>query len=132
GRLEDNKGVHNGRACPGSGEGPATSGGGIGLVGPNQGGGHGNVVNDNLGSGPSPLAWGGVAVVSSIPFGGSPASDNRITDNRLHGNEPFDLSDDGAGTGNRFDGNRCDTSSPAGLCDHRSGDHHEGDDHDGD
>ena len=131
-RLEDNKVVHNDRACPASDEAPPTSGLGIGLVGATEVVVDDNVVNDNVASGPSPLASGGVAVVSSIPFGGSPASDNRITDNRLHGNEPFDLSDDGAGTGNRFDGNRCDTSSPAGLCDHRSGDHHEGDDHDGD
>ena len=80
--------------------------------------------------------------MTTIDFGGTPASDNRITDNDVTGNEPYDISDDGAGTGNRFDDNRCDTSSPAGLCDrnghdgdngdHDNGDHHNGDHDNGD
>src|SRR5205823_1321745 len=78
-RLEDNKVVHNDRACPASDEAPPTSGLGIGLVGATEVVVDDNVVNDNVASGPSPLAWGGVAVVSSIPFGGSPASDNGLT-----------------------------------------------------
>ena len=130
-RLEDNHVVHNDKACPASDEAPPTSGLGIGLAGATKVVVDDNVVNDNVASGPSGLASGGIAVVSTIAFGGSPASDNRITDNRLDGNRPFDLSDDGAGTGNRFDDNRCDTSSPAGLCNHKSGDHHDGDHHDG-
>jgi parallel beta-helix repeat protein len=126
-KLDDNKVVHNDKACPAS-EGPPTSGIGIALAGATKVVVDDNVVNDNVASGPS-IASGGIVLVA-VNDGGTPASDNRITDNRLHGNQPFDLSDDGAGTGNRFDDNRCDTSSPAGLCDRGNGDHHDGDHHD--
>jgi parallel beta-helix repeat protein len=130
-KLEDNKVVHNDKACPASDEAPPTSGAGIVLAGAIKSVVDDNVVKDNVASGPSPFAVGGIVVVSTIDFGGTPASDNRITDNRLSGNQPFDLSDDGAGTGNRFDDNRCDTSSPAGLCDRGNGDHHDGEHDDG-
>ena len=54
---------------------------------------------------------------SSTPtsFGGTTPSDNRVEDNRITGNQP-DIFWDGTGTGNRIKENRCDTSSPAGLC----------------
>jgi parallel beta-helix repeat protein len=116
---------------PGSDEAPPTSGVGIALAGATNSVVDDNTVKDNVASGPSPFAAGGIVLVSTIDFGGSPASDNRITDNHATGNEPYDLSDDGLGTGNRFDDNRCDTSKPSGLCD-RNGDHHDGDHHDGD
>jgi len=126
-KLEDNKVVHNDKACPASDEAPPTSGVGIALAGATNSVVDDNIVKDNVASGPSPFAAGGIVVVSTIGFGGSPASDNRITDNHATGNKPYDLSDDGLGTGNRFDDNRCDTSSPDGLCDHH---HHDGDHHD--
>jgi parallel beta-helix repeat protein len=129
-KLEDNKVVHNDKACPASDEGGPTSGLGIVLAGATKVVVDDNRVNDNVASGPSD-ASGGIVLISTADDGGSPASDNRITDNHATGNQPYDISDDGAGTGNRFDDNRCNTSSPAGLCD-KHGDHHDGDHHDGD
>jgi nitrous oxidase accessory protein NosD len=130
--LDDNTVVHNNKACPASDEGPPFSGVGILLAGASNNVVEDNKVNDNVGSGPSPLAAGGIALVATLDFGGTPASDNRITDNHVTGNQPYDLSDDGAGTGNRFDDNRCDTSNPPGLCDHDNRDHENGDHDNGD
>jgi parallel beta-helix repeat protein len=129
-KLEDNKVEHNTKSCPASDEAPPTSGAGIVLAGATKTVVDDNTVNDNAPSGPSPLAAGGIVLVSTIDFGGTPASDNRVTDNRLDGNQPYDISDDGAGTGNRFDDNRCDTSKPSGLCGHDDGHHDNG--HNGD
>ena len=132
-KLDDNKVVHNNKACPPSDEAPPTSGAGIVLAGATHSVVDDNRVDDNVPAGPSPLAAGGIVLVATIDFGGSPASDNLITDNHATGNEPYDISDDGAGTGNRFDDNRCDTSNPPGLCgDHDGRDHDDGDngDHD--
>jgi parallel beta-helix repeat protein len=123
--LDDNKVVHNNKACPPGEEGPPTSGAGIVLAGATNNVVDDNTVDDNVPSGPSPLAAGGIVLVATIDFGGTPASDNLITDNHVTGNQPYDISDDGAGTGNRFDDNRCDTSSPAGLC--GDGDNGDGD-----
>ena len=85
-------------------------------------------------NGPIPLATvsavdinSGFRLSTTADEGGTPASDNRITDNHATGNEPYDINDDGTGTGNRFDDNRCDTSSPEGLCGDDNGDHHDGD-----
>jgi nitrous oxidase accessory protein NosD len=128
-KLDDNKVVHNNKACPASDEGPPFSGVGILLAGASNNVVDDNHVDDNVGTGPSPLAAGGIALIATLDFGGSPASDNRITDNHVTGNEPYDISDDGAGTGNSFDDNRCDTSNPPGLCD-GNGDHDN--DHDND
>jgi len=120
--LDDNRVVHNDKACPAGDEGPAVSGIGIALAGATKVTVDDNTVDDNVPSGPTD-ASGGIVLVSTIDEGGTPASDNRITDNHLDGNRPFDISDDGAGTGNRFDDNRCETSSPAGLCGHDNGHH---------
>ena len=106
----------------GGDEGPAVSGIGIALAGATKVTVDDNTVDDNVPSGLTD-ASGGIVLVSTIDEGGTPASDNRITDNHLDGNRPFDISDDGAGTGNRFDDNRCETSSPAGLCGHDNGHH---------
>ena len=129
-KLDDNKVVHNNKACPASDEGPPFSGVGILLAGASNNVVDDNHVDDNVGTGPSPLAAGGIALIATLDFGGSPASDNRITDNHVTGNEPYDISDDGAGTGNSFDDNRCDTSNPPGLCD-GNGDHDNDHDDDG-
>jgi parallel beta-helix repeat protein len=133
-KLEDNKVEHNTKSCPPSDEAPPTSGAGIVLAGATKTVVDDNTVNDNAPSGASPLAAGGIVLASTIQFGGTPASDNRITENRLEGNQPYDISDDGAGTGNHFDDNRCDTSKPAGLCGddngHRDNGHHDNGHHD--
>ena len=114
--VEGNQVEHNNKACPASDEGPPTSGAGIVLAGASGNVIKGNDVNDNVPSVPSPLASGGIALLSTVDFGGSPASDNVIRKNELSGNQPHDISDDGAGTGNEFQRNDCDTSLPPGLC----------------
>ncbi len=65
---------------------------------------------------PSAFAPGGIVLVSSVPFGGSPAANNRIRRNWAFRNAPDDIAWDGDGGGNRFFRNRCDTSQPGGLC----------------
>jgi hypothetical protein len=68
-----------------------------------------------------PLA-GGIVVVSTADisvfpgFYGGVAEKNIIVNNAVRDNQPFDLVNDGQGTGNRFLSNRCETSLPAGLC----------------
>jgi Right handed beta helix region len=68
-----------------------------------------------------PLA-GGIVVVSTADvsifpgFYGSDASHNIIFKNTVLHNRPFDLVYDERGTGNHFVFNRCETSSPDGLC----------------
>ena len=51
--------------------------------------------------------------------------------NRAFGNSPFDILWDQKGPANEFTGNRCDTSSPDGLCvsGNGGGDHHGDGDH---
>jgi len=65
---------------------------------------------------------GGIVVVSTASISvfpgyfGSVAAHNIILNNAVHDNQPFDLAYDGLGTDNHFVSNRCETSSPAGLC----------------
>ena len=68
-----------------------------------------------------PLA-GGIVVVSTANvsvfpgYYGSVSAHNIVVKNLILDNQPFDLVDDGQGTGNHFVSNRCETSLPAGLC----------------
>jgi hypothetical protein len=81
----------------------------------NHPGGEPSLIND------VPLA-GGIVVVSTANvsvfpgFYGGVAEHNSIVNNAVLDNHPFDLVYDGLGTGNHFVFNRCDTSTPAGLC----------------
>ena len=115
-KVHDNDVNHNNKACPASDEAPPTSGAGIVLGGATNSRVTHNDVRGNVPSGPSPFAAGGIALVSTVDFGGTPASDNLVRKNDLSRNQPYDLSDDGIGTGNRFVRNDCTTSSPPGLC----------------
>ena len=57
------------------------------------------------------------ADVSVFPgFFGGVAEHNIIEKNLVLDNQPFDLVDDGLGTGNHFIANRCETSLPRRLC----------------
>jgi nitrous oxidase accessory protein NosD len=106
----------NTAACPASEDIPtALSGLGIGLLGVDHAVVEGNVVSGNRPSGDTPVA-GGIAVASSKSFGGLDAAAVVVRGNRLEGNAPADLVYDGQGAGNRFAGNRCASSMPAGLC----------------
>ena len=87
--------------------GPAVGGIGIAVDGVNNVNVHGNVVRNNVASGPV-TASAGVAVLDG-------ASQTTVTSNQIHGNNP-DIFWDQSGTGNNFAGNSCKTSVPSGLC----------------
>jgi hypothetical protein len=48
-------------------------------------------------------------------LGGTGPTNNKVVENLIVGNDP-DVFRDSAGSGNTFKGNRCQTSSPPGLC----------------
>ena len=115
-KVRGNAVLKNQAQCPGGGGEPAITGTGIGLLGA-----RGNLVRNNTVVGnrpadPSAFAPGGIVLISSVPFGGSPAANNRIRRNWAFRNAPDDIAWDGDGQGNRFFRNRCDTSQPGGLC----------------
>jgi len=112
--MRDNLVRGNTRACEESEEGPAISGVGIALVGAHDSRVAHNHITGNVPTGPTAFS-GGVAVVTD--FLGTPPKDNRVVGNLLRRNDP-DLFWDGSGSGNVFRGNNCNTSDPAGLCDH--------------
>jgi parallel beta-helix repeat protein len=112
--VHDNVSKANNNACPPSEEGPPLSGLGIVLAGASHNRFWNNVVERNVGGGPS-LASGGIVVISTTPFGGGDPVGNTVTGNRLRNNNP-DLLYDGSGSGNNLTGNSCSTSVPAGLC----------------
>ncbi len=97
---------HNNRACP-PGQGPPLSGIGILSFGGLQNTIQSNTVNDNAPGGPTVVS-GGIALAEG-------SSGNTIAGNIAHRNVPVDLADD-SGAPNRFSGNICETSRPAGLC----------------
>jgi parallel beta-helix repeat protein len=104
----------NTRACGESEEGPALSGVGIALVGAHDNRVSGNLITDNVPSGPT-VFYGGVVVVTD--FLRTAPRDNLVKGNLLRRNRP-DLFWDGSGSGNVFHGNACRTSNPPGLCGH--------------
>jgi parallel beta-helix repeat protein len=68
-------------------------------------------------AGISPDWSGGVVMASATIFGGPPVpAGNRVVGNLFGDNEAFDLNVIDAGEDNRFLANRCEASSPAGLC----------------
>jgi nitrous oxidase accessory protein NosD len=115
--AKDNHTVSNNRACPPEeDEGiPPFSGAGIMVIGNHDV----NIVDNasllNSPSGPS-VASGGIVLRSGAPIGTGPENDNRVVSNVALHNEPFDIDWDGAGQGNVFADNVCQTSTPAGLC----------------
>jgi hypothetical protein len=115
--AKDNRTVANNKACPADAEegAPPFSGAGILVVGAHDLDIHHNAALFNNPSGPA-AASGGIVLVSGQVVGTSPESNNRVAFNVALHNDPFDLSWDGAGTGNVFVGNVCKTSNPAGLC----------------
>lgn len=112
--VHDNKSTANNNTCPANEEAPPLSGLGIVVAGASNSRFWNNVVERNVGAGPS-LATGGIVVISTVPFGGADPVGNTITANRLRNNAP-DLLYDGSGSGNNLAGNDCQTSVPPGLC----------------
>jgi nitrous oxidase accessory protein NosD len=103
----------NTKACPASEDAPfPVSGVGVALLGAAGVRVVGNAITGNVPSGETEFS-GGVVVATGL--GGTPPTDNHVHGNVILHNQP-DLSWDGSGTGNVFNGNRCQTSSPSGLC----------------
>lgn len=115
-KLRGNEVLKNQEQCPGGGGVPPISGTGIGLVGARRNVVRNNTVVGNRPAGPAAFAPGGIVLISSEPFGGTTAANNRIRRNWVFRNKPDDIFWDGQGQGNRFFRNRCDTSQPGGLC----------------
>jgi parallel beta-helix repeat protein len=134
-KIRRNDVFENNRFCPAS-EGeegtPPLSGIGIALVDASDNRVWHNDVDNNVPSGDVPFA-GGIVLVTG---GGAGPMDNQVSGNDLMGNQP-DLFWDQTGRGNRFEGNECETSDPAGLCEAADGDddnngHHDNANHDDD
>jgi hypothetical protein len=114
--VRDNRALRNQRECIGGPEAPPISGTGIALLGARGNRVRHNVANGNRPSGPA-AAPGGIVIASSTFLGGSNAANNRISHNRAHRNQPYDIVWDGNGQDNHFIANRCGSSQPDGLCD---------------
>lgn len=118
--LRNNTVRRNNKACagdPGEGE-PPVSGIGIGLFGAaNTSVTNNHVTGNSAGSNPS-SASGGI-IVMTLPGGTTAPANDSVKNNHLSANHPFDLIWDSTGTAT-FSGNHCSTSSPSGLCVHKS------------
>jgi nitrous oxidase accessory protein NosD len=111
--LAANQIRNNTKACPASEDAPfPVSGVGVALLGATGVRVVGNKVIGNAPSGATAFS-GGVIVTTGL--GGTAPTNNHVNGNTILGNQP-DLLWDGSGTGNAFQGNRCDTSAPPGLC----------------
>ena len=111
--LAANRIANNTKACPASEDAPfPVSGVGVALLGATAVNVTGNLITGNVPSGESAIS-GGVVVTSGI--GGTLPTGNHVRGNAVFHNQP-DLFWDGSGTGNAFQGNLCQTSSPPGLC----------------
>ncbi|MEU9146824.1 right-handed parallel beta-helix repeat-containing protein [Streptomyces sp. NPDC048349] len=109
--IRGNRIHENNKFCRGNTRLPDIQGVGIVLTGAEDTRIRANSIRGNVGA--SPLS-GGILLFKS--FVGATNTDNVIQDNEVRGNEPADLANQGTGTGNRFVGNRCETSQPAGMC----------------
>jgi hypothetical protein len=103
----------NNRDCPPD-MGTTFNGVGIALLGSHEVELVANIITNNATA--SPVS-GGITILSggdpSAP--GTPPTDNTVRGNIITDNT-FDINWDGTGTGNVFEHNICDTSTPAGLC----------------
>ena len=78
----------------------------------------GNTVTDNGHGGDFPFPGNGIGVQNlqnAKPVTRVLVSHNQVHGNAILHNQP-DLFWDGTGTGNAFQGNRCESSVPDGLC----------------
>ncbi|MGC4946901.1 right-handed parallel beta-helix repeat-containing protein [Streptomyces sp. DT224] len=109
--VRSNRITGNNKFCAATDRLPAIQGSGIVLTGTASTEVRNNVIRDNVGA--TPLS-GGVVLFKS--FVGAKNTDNTVSGNVVLGNLPADLADRDTGTGNRFAGNVCTTSAPAGMC----------------
>ena len=103
----------NNKFCPASEDAPPLQGGGILLLGATQTKVTSNSLKANKGQ---QFNSGGIVVLSAAVFHGSDPKFDTIARNTAYGDQPADLRWDGTGTGVKFIGNHCGTSSPDGLC----------------
>lgn len=123
-RITGNTIDANDRYCPGdpSPEGRPPQGGlGVALAGTQDAVVTGNRIENNAlapvpADAQTPPLQGGLALIDSTPFGGTPPSNNRIIGNTIRNNQPFDVVTDGSGSGNVFHGNVCTTATMPGIC----------------
>ncbi|MFC8535944.1 nitrous oxide reductase family maturation protein NosD [Streptomyces sp. NPDC057249] len=109
--VRSNRITGNNKFCAATDRLPAIQGSGIVLTGTESTEVRDNVIRDNVGA--TPLS-GGVVLFKS--FVGAKNTDNTVSGNVVLGNRPADLANRDTGTGNRFTGNVCTTSAPAGMC----------------
>ncbi|TRV78076.1 hypothetical protein FKN01_14295 [Streptomyces sp. 130] len=109
--VRANRITGNNKFCAATDRLPAIQGSGIVLTGTESTEVRDNVIRDNVGA--TPLS-GGVVLFKS--FVGAKNTDNTVSGNIVLGNQPADLANRDTGTGNRFAGNVCTTSAPAGMC----------------
>jgi parallel beta-helix repeat protein len=109
--------TENNKACAASEESPPLSGLGIAVLGGVDISLIANKVLDNK-AGVNETAFVGGISVQASPFFATPkpSTGTRVAFNTALGNDP-DLFWDGAGEGNVFVENECQSSDPAGLCD---------------
>jgi nitrous oxidase accessory protein NosD len=111
--LAGNRITNNTKACAAGEDIPfPLSGVGVALLGATGMKITGNLITGNVPSADTEFSGG--ILVASGPGGTAPAG-NQIHGNRILRNDP-DLVWDETGAGNSFRGNRCQTSTPAGLC----------------
>lgn len=116
-QVTANRITANNRRCDGGAAGPLT-GIGVYLGGAKAITVNHNLIDNNTGAPDANQAWGGGIVLNDGSVFGFPHQpmDNHIDRNVLRGNFPHDITVVVPGTGNRFTGNRCETTSPPGLC----------------
>lgn len=113
--IQHNIVARNNKFCPKTDDTPVNvQGGGILLLGATNTLVARNLVFGNVGK---QFNSGGIVVLSArkISKGSNPNNDT-IAGNSAHRNRPADLVWDGTGFNVRFVANRCETSTPAGLC----------------
>lgn len=118
--VRRNRVTANNRWCPADGDGAPDYGGvGIALVGARNATVVGNDVRDNQAQEGTAIHGGGIVIVTLQATPISPPSlspiGNSVRLNHLSGNTPYDIFDDGSGSANTIDHNRC-TSTNVGGC----------------
>jgi len=108
--VSDNRINRNNKVCPPHEEVPPLGGTGIVSVGGANNVITGNEINGNQGS--QPFSGG---VVLTFGVNGNPSVGNKVIDNEIHNNKPYDIVNQSGGA-NTIRDNDCRTSSPAGLC----------------
>ncbi|MET7859347.1 right-handed parallel beta-helix repeat-containing protein [Streptomyces sp. NPDC005318] len=109
--IQRNRVTKNNKFCVKTERLPAIQGSGIILTGTVDTIVRSNTVDNNVGA--TPLS-GGIVLFKS--FVGAHNTGNTVSDNRASGNRPADLTNQESGNGNKFTGNVCATSVPAGMC----------------